>query len=95
MGYQECSFHGVKQGQTSIHIPHRFYSKGLNKKKITKIIMIIQKHKSEKRASPFLFLSFEQKLDKLPSPFLTDSRNVYATKHGRAEYVHCFVKIKT
>lgn len=38
-----------------------------------------------------VFLSLEQKLDKLLSPFPTNCRNLYATEYGRAEHVHYFV----
>lgn len=51
-------------------------------------IVKIYKHKVKGESPSNVFLSLEQKLDKLLSPFPTNCRNLYATEYGRAEHVH-------
>lgn len=49
----------------------------------------IYKHEVKReKVHLMFFLSLEQKLDKLLSPFPTNCRNLYATEYGRAEHVH-------
>lgn len=91
MSSYKYAFSSARTGQTSIHTVAKtsffflfyfiLFFKDSNRENI--------QTQSEKGKSPSnVFLSLEQKLDKLLSPFPTNCRNLYATEYGRAEHVH-------
>lgn len=93
MSSYKYAFSSARTGQTSIHTVAKtsffflFYFILFYFSKIP--IGKIYKHKVKReKVHLMFFLSLEQKLDKLLSPFPTNCRNLYATEYGRAEHVH-------